>query len=303
MRNITLTNDEKLFILKNAPKVNDISNSELLSISESIYFIISKIERIKNLYSILSNNNDSCISIMNLPCDDVFSGIEESVAIGLTKFLGEVFQYREQNSGRLNGKLTPKPDFLGKNNTGEGDGYFGWHTDDSVFSKDYRTDWIQLFCVNNDAKTITRYAKLDNIIENLTEEDVSILSEDRFLFAMPFSFNCKTKKVSEPKPVLTKINDIYEVSYSEYNCFPVDNNDKKAINAIKNICKVANKVADEIVLSKGQAFIFDNNRGIHNRDKINGSRILYRTYIKRDLKALNAIKSSIDNTFSYLDII
>jgi hypothetical protein len=301
MKSIFLANDEKQFITEKVLAISNsvsITNLELLRHHGAIYSILSKNTRLVDLYSELITSGDVIFSIKNLPYDAIKLGFTESIIIGLTKFLGDVFQYKEQNENRLNAHLTPKINFLGKNNTGEGNGKFGWHTDDSIFSKKYRADWIQLFCLNNDSCTVTRYAKLDNILENLTEEDISILLDDRFLFGIPLSFNSKEKIFSHPKSILTKVNNIYEISYSEYNCFALNKKDKEAILVIHKICKIANRVAEEIVLSKGQVIVFDNNKGIHSRSLIKGNRSLYRTYIKNNLESFEN-KLSTDNTVSY----
>jgi len=278
------------------------SNSDLLCVSGDVYNMLSGIESIHTTYKELSEGRTNYISISNLPTSKDNPQVGEFIAIGLSKFLGVPFQYKEQNEGRLNGHLTPKEAFADKKDTGEGDGIFGWHTDDAIFEKELRTTWIQLYCECNDSKTITKIAVLSDIIDQLDNRDVDLLMEDRFVFIPPHSFHVTDETFLRCGKVLDLVGDTFEISYSSYNCFPQDKNDVEAKSVLKQIHKIADQISEEVTLAKGQALTFNNNRVIHCRNAVLGKRSLYRTYIRENLDVMNHAKASKSNIYSIYDL-
>jgi len=300
-----LRNKEKELLIGEILKfthIKNINNRQLLEKCNPINKVLCKIEGLTELYTIFKKGNHSFIIIDNLPITNTIPNVFQLIAIGLSKFLGEAFQYKEQNFGKLNGHLTPIEKFSGIENTGQGNGSFGWHSDDAILTKDLRTEWIQLLCEDNTANTVTQITLVDDIINKLTAKDIEILLEERFYFRSPHSFNLNSNSINRKGSILSLINGKYEINYSSYNCLPLDRLDKEAIFLIRKIAKIADEHAIDLMLKPGQAVIFNNNRVIHRRNKVSGNRSLYRTYIKKDLSSLHNVKGNKENIFSIFDL-
>jgi len=300
MENLLLTQTESNDIFSEVRRLpNQTDNISLLKESSNVLEILKKHESIVDAFERFINNQSPVLSICNLPAVNGYSYVTQLLAVGLTRFIGSPFQYKEQNQRKINAHLSPSPTFLGSDHTGEGDGEFGWHTDDAIFQRDYRCNWIQLFCENNDAKTITEIAALTDIMEQLTETETKILSKNNFVFGIPFSFRTDTFFKSSNRPVLYSETDHQEICYSSYNCHPSCPDDIQSLLALSRLNRIANNVSKQVVLTKGQVVIFNNNLVIHRRGKINGRRSIYRTYIRTSLDALNNIKRSNENLYSF----
>lgn len=231
-------------------------------------------------------------------CNDLADRINNLLLIGILASAGlEVFSYREQNAGQIAQNVIPIP---GKEDVDSSAGRvpLGWHTDDAVIQRNYRAEGIALLCVNNDAGSRTYFINVNDIIGRLGQRTVTILTEPRFRFATPESFNIFGGKLvySELRPILTpQQGSLYEVACAEYSTI-ASRTDKDALSALHRLrSTLADDGGTSQLLQPGDCFVFSNVRGLHSRDAIVGRRHLKRAYFRRNLDNLRALASADDN--------
>lgn len=297
MRKLVLTRNMKSKVFEYIVPAKRISNEELIEAAADLAQGLEQITELRELYYCLKNERLPCALIDGLPECGGNPMALEVLAIGMASLLGEPFQYAEQNGGKINAELTPKDAFRGQNNTGEGDGAFGWHTDDAVLAREFRAEWIQLFCIANSAAVATRVAMLDELVANLDNEAIDILSQSRFLFDVPKSFQLTRSAKPKERPVLSWYEATCEIAFSSYGC-RAQSGDDKSRQAIEKVSSTADAVVEDVMLQPGQILVFSNMAALHGRGAIStGHRLLYRTLVKRDLNALRQFSGSTGNVF------
>lgn len=241
-----------------------------------------------------SPSGPEAVVIRNLPVDDVIevespTPLGKLVSLGLVKFLGEPFQYTQQNGGEVVAALYPKPAFVGKANTGESNLQFADHTDDRPWAPEYSCEWIQLLGMVNDSNVATTYTAIAPVVAELPDATRQVLCEPRFVSKAPASFGFRMQLWTPPVPVLWK-NAVgqWEVGLPTYNCRPATDSDAEAAQALAVLKSllVLPRFRIPVVVGKGVALIFANNRGLHGRDGFEGRRLVLRTYISRSLEHL-----------------
>ena len=233
--------------------------------------------------------------ITGLPVDAVTEVTEPTplsdlVTLGLAKLFGEPFQYRQQNGGELIARLTPKPEYAGRANTGESNLTFNDHTDDRPWAPDYSVELILLVGVVNDVAAPTTFTPIDPIVAQLSREEIAVLSEPRFVSALPKSFGLGDA-LTPPLPVLWKsATGEVEVGLPTYSIRVADPADIVAQCALTRILEVvANPpVRHAVVVGRSAALVVRNNRGLHGRAGFDGRRLVLRCYIRESLANLQA---------------
>ena len=213
------------------------------------------------------------------------------LAMGFACTAGQPFQYSTQNDGRLVGVLRPKPELLGAANTGEGSGEFQAHSDDAIFAPIFSTEHIQLTGMVNDSGAATYYVPVDELVQRLASEILTVLRENRFVFKAPRSFNLGSEVLSAPSSILfTDDAGRTGIRLPTYNCAPARLDDAAAQRALAGICAQAEDPAirHRFVVGPGTALIFNNNRGLHSREAFQGARVVLRTYVRGSLDGLRA---------------
>lgn len=218
--------------------------------------------------------------------------INEKISLAFAHLLGSPFQYLQQNEGKLVAHISPRE---GYENTQSGLGrtHFGWHTDDSIFSLDHRTEWIQLMGVINEGLTETLLSPIDEIVAQLSTDVLCILMQNRFEVKMPTSFGFRHQIWSCSLPLIWRnTRGEYEVGVPTYHVRPSDQNDKEALTALNIFLSAIDACRYSAIIQPDTLFIFNNNRVLHGRAPVIGNRMILRTYIRRDLNALHKVTSN-----------
>jgi hypothetical protein len=221
----------------------------------------------------------------------------ELMSLSFAYILGEPFQYLQQNDARLVARVTPIEGFE-NTQSGSSRGNFGWHTDDRIFDRDFRTQWIQLMGIHNPGHSHTLIAPIDEIIQRLPQNILKILMEERFEVKMPTSFGFKKQIWSQPISIIS-INTMneYEVGVPTYHVRPINHLDNATQDALNVFINTIESCRYEVTLSSDNLLIFNNNRVLHGRSPIPGDRLILRTYVRSDLNALQSVSSSNGNIF------
>lgn len=249
---------------------------------------------------LLKNDAPCSILISGLP---VITGkterqvINEKMSLAFAHLLGFPFQYLQQNEGKLVAEITPREGYE-NTQSGLGRAHFGWHTDDSIFSINHRTEWIQLLGVINEGLTETLISPIDDIVKQLPNEALRILMENRFEVKMPTSFGFRHQIWSYPLPLIWKNEQgQYEVGVPTYHVRISDQNDQPAHAALQALFSAIDICRYSVIIQAGTLFIFNNNRVLHGRTPVIGDRMVLRTYIRRDLNALREITGNHTSVF------
>lgn len=246
----------------------------------------------------------------NAPCSVLISGlpvipnlterlhVNEKMSLAFAHLLGLPFQYTQQNNGKLVAHISPRE---GYENTQSGLGrtHFGWHTDDSIFSLNHRTEWIQLLGVVNEGLTETLLSPIDDIVRRLSTDVLHILMQNRFEVKMPTSFGFRHQIWSHSLPLIWRnTRGEYEVGVPTYHVRPTDQNDREAMTALTVFLSAIDACRYSAIIQPDTLFIFNNNRVLHGRAPVIGNRMILRTYIRRDL---NALREATNNEASIFD--
>ena len=216
---------------------------------------------------------------------DVLSG--QITALRLACELGMPFQYLQQNEGEVVARIYPKKGFE-QTNSGYNMKALGWHTDDSILTREFRAHWIALFGFSNPHDVPTYISRLDKILNVLSLQYIKILSQPLYCLKMPTSFgNQDIWSAPTPLMYLQQNTDLMEIAVATYHAQPADVNNKKAKEALNALICAAEHVKEEIILKPGDWIIFNNNRVLHSRGEIqHQERLIFRTYIRPNLHAL-----------------
>ncbi|HMO63688.1 MAG TPA: TauD/TfdA family dioxygenase, partial [Verrucomicrobiota bacterium] len=108
-----------------------------------------------------------------------------------------------------------------------------------------------------------------------------------------------------PVPVLWRAAGEWEVGLPTYNCRPADAADTVAAEALAALKRLLGeeRFRVPVVVEKGVALIFANNRGLHGRAGYEGERLLLRTYIRRSLDTLRAKSGEPGPVFDAWDLL
>jgi len=252
---------------------------------------------IKNL---LGNNAPCSLLISGLPVISNLTErlhINEKMSLAFAHLLGLPFQYLQQNEGKLVARISPHKDYE-NTQSGLSRAHFGWHTDDSIFSLNHRTEWIQLLGVINEGLTETLLSPIDDVVTQLSADVLHILMQHRFEVKMPTSFGFRHQIWSHPLPLIWRNEqDQCEVGVPTYHVRPSDQNDKEALTALNVFLAAIDACCYSVIIQPDTLFIFNNNRVLHGRTPVIGHRMILRTYIRRNLNALREITGNSTSIF------
>lgn len=270
------------------------------ALREHIESMLPEVSVIKELRKV---DGPPGVVIEGLPTDRVGNNtaIAAVVSVAICLSLGEAFQYRSQNGGKIIAELKPAIG-AAKNSNASGD-HFGAHTDDAIVHESLRCHYIALYGVVNVASAQTGFAFVHDICHELCPEMVSLLMEPQYQFRCPASFGLGDDQWSEPKPVLwwNRAGELC-VQIPTYNTRVLANSigHQQALDAF---VEQIDPVTQWVTIEPGTALVFRNDRGLHQRSKIEGDRLVLRTYWRSDLRRLRERSGSNGNVFDLKNLL
>jgi hypothetical protein len=224
------------------------------------------------------------ILIRNLPVDDTTeeTPVADAVSLAVGSILGLPFQYVPgPDDDRLVARLEPKPHLQGVKDTGQSNEDFAPHCDWSAVAPTFSPAWLILLGVMNEARSWTGLVPIEPILARLSPETVKILKEPRFVVQVPKNVSTRLQLLSTPRPVLWDESGLTHVALPTYWIQPASGpDDKMAQAALGEIIRLVNdpQTTMRLVIQKGDALIFRNHRALHSRGKVDGRRLVLRTY-------------------------
>lgn len=122
---------------------------------------------------------------------------------------------------------------------------------------------LSLFCARNPQNIPTNIVRLDDILNLLNYNDISLLSDNVFEVKRPDSFEEQNVKVKN-LPVLNFYQGKYYSRFDSHNIFTSSKEHQYALDKFRNIAN-NNTFTSQLVLRQGQCIIFNNQRVLHAR--------------------------------------
>jgi hypothetical protein len=157
-----------------------------------------------------------------------------------------------------------------------------------------RPDFVTLYCVRAPKNPpSTHLVLIDDILPQLTDDEIALLREPRFTVRVVDSFLAGGAKALElPISIISGSARTPSVRWHE----TLRGNDESATNVLERFSEAAKNAIREVRLQEGDLLAFANDRCLHGRDRfdvrLDGSdRWLLRTYVRRDLAAIRPFLS------------
>ena len=299
----TLLSNTSKSLLENAvySLVNDLPgmpvNRQLTLARKAMTHLMSVCPELKYPLDKLHQNELDALFLEGLP---IFTGPNAKCCYAVTSLMvgsviGTAYQFEQQHEGALVAALAPEAG--SKENTNTTPEHFGWHTDDAAFLDVFRVQHISLTGEINECGAQTGFAPISDLMSQLTRAQVALLSKPIFLFKTPISFAGidDLNQFSEPKSVFYQMNSGKTgIQTPTYGTKVIDGSLKEAADeALRALIQAADEVAKWVVVREGSYLIFNNERGLHARKKIEGGRrCVHRVYWTRNIETLREATST-----------
>ena len=205
------------------------------------------------------------------------------------------FGYVEENNSALIHQITPAAGH-GREVSSAGVAALGFHSDLAILRAPYRPHFLFLAGLRNEASTPTLIAELDDAVAALHQRGPSLvetLREPRFRLESPPLLQLWGGKSlrSEPRPLIAPGPLGRDVIAANLNSALAT--DPEAQVALLAFQEVLPEVTRPIVISPGEALLFNNERCLHGRPAIQrGQRWLQRLYCRDSLRELRQATGS-----------
>lgn len=205
------------------------------------------------------------------------------------EYMGHMVSYEAEGDGYLFQDMVPNKE-LSKTQTSLGSNVeLELHTE-QAFS-DYRPDYLSLACIKGDTNAYTFFLHVNQIIEQMTDEEICYLENKNWKIGvdMSFALNGCDFAARGPLSILKYNGQHYDLVFDQ--------------DLLMAETKTANKIIDEIVnvyyncrngyvLQPGEILILDNHKVVHGRSvfqpRFDGNdRFIVRSFIMNDLKKIH----------------
>lgn len=194
--------------------------------------------------------------------------------------VGTPFGIAEENAALFQ-LIMPKEGAAANTNAALGE--FKPHTDNAACSEYSRPEWISLTCSHNEAHAETGLVSAELLFNSLSPELRKVSLQSRFKHVVPPSFGAECSGSSEPRPLFWEKADGIFCAMTTYRTSAYNLNDHIAEKVISAIEEIAMREASWIDLQPGDFLFFRNDKSLHARRAINGTRKLLRAYWRKSL--------------------
>jgi L-asparagine oxygenase len=199
------------------------------------------------------------------------------------KNLGVPVGYKQEQNGRLIQNVVPNPKTEYSQISSSSKTTLALHTETAFHP--YKPDYIMLLCLRGDPKAFTTYAQLQDILPELDDICIALLSQPLFETSIDESFRSK----GEPDTVVT--TTILGIKDGRptmcYDKSVMRGTTVASQDALEEFGRAVEKHTKEIALVRGDLLIIDNSNTVHGRKPFQASydgtdrwvqRLLVRSY-------------------------
>ncbi len=199
---------------------------------------------------------------------------------------GPVFTFAEQYGGALVHDVRPVAGHE-QERSSRGRAVLQLHTDDAFLLAEARPEFMALLGVQNPGAVPTQLVRIDDVAAALPADAIDVLSQPRFTFARPASFDMDAGAQQPMRPILSAGGSGLEVAYATRTEVgaPGDGDAHRCLNRFREAVDAAPRRAVE--LAPGEILVFSNLRCLHGRREVLAERWLKRVYLRRDRSVLD----------------
>lgn len=317
---IILTEEEKKIFIELSKPLIDISPSKEIDLYLSLAkYASSKIPiRIKKiLYEFRRKGTENgTLLFKNIPFDkNIKTPDNNSFHIGentilsriqaiINEYIGEMVGYESEGYGRLFQDMVPNKNLSNSQTSLGSKVELELHTE-QAFSE-LRPDFLSLACLKGDSSAKTYYFHIDQIVRQMTNDEIDYLKKERWMIGVDESFvmNGCSSNLRGPLSIFTEKNDNYQLVFDQD--LMIGNTDEATI-LLNKIIDLYYLYRKEVILNSGEILLLDNKKVVHGRSvfspKFDGNdRFIIRSFVIKHLdKILNKTsknKRTISSKFS-----
>jgi hypothetical protein len=230
--------------------------------------------------------------IRNLPVDTLSSDwdvgpsdLTDAILVGITHAIGmRHFGYPEEKDGAILQDVHPLPGWEATlSNAGRIK--FNLHVESPFLPRAARPEAAALIALNNEARTATRIAIVEEVNAKLSPELIEILRQPLFSYRHDESFSLNGYTLHTARSSFLKLVDGFE----ESRCaIFAQAHSQEADVAVAAWMEAAEAMAIDVILEPGDILVFNNYRCAHGRGAVEGKRWLKRVYGSRICNLANA---------------
>jgi len=175
---------------------------------------------------------------------------------------GTLVGYAQEQNGELVHNVMPIPQQALNQISSSSEVALALHTE--LAFHPYKPDYVVLLCLRGDPAALTTYAILTELLEELSDETISVLHQQWYTTTIDLSFilnGATDRKI--PTSVLNTIDGITTLTYDEALIKPIN---KLADTALAELKTAINKCTHSVALEKGDMLILRNKTVIHGRN-------------------------------------
>ena len=294
---IILTKEERNVFLSLVDPLHNISPTREMDLYMHLVKNASKEipYRIKKILDNFKENKypQGVLLFKNIPVDDDIKTphdntfhIGENTIISkiqaiINTYIGEMVSYETEGDGRLFQDMVPNKK-LAQTQTSLGSKVeLELHTE-QAFS-DYRPDYLSLACLKGDSQAKTYYLHITDVLKKMQKDDIYYLQKKCWHIGVDASFvmNGCNDELRGPISIIEEHKNDYNFVFDQDLMFGVTD---QATNLMNNIIEIYYNYRHDIILSKGDLLILDNNKVVHGRSnfspKFDGNdRFVIRSFI------------------------
>lgn len=223
------------------------------------------------------------------------------LAITVATFL-ESLSYQQERGDALVHEIAPHPAHV-QAPYSLSSASLGLHTDKPFLKRPYQPEVLMMLALNNASQTPTLVAPLSYalpVLQQFSPASLDFLQSPCFRIPIPYSFKLSTGKMnvySEPRPLITLgPYGQLEIAVNLSTVRPISRNARIALSILQSALE---QVAQPIVLQPGMMLMFNNQRCMHGRTAIQGSRWLQRLYGRWSLDAIRRATGARSDQFVF----
>ncbi len=223
--------------------------------------------------------------------------VSEAVITGLLAGGAEMLAFVNEKDGSPIHEVTPIPG-MERVQSNAGRVRFGFHSDNAFLPPHFRQQGILLYGLCNQ-DTATTVVTAEQILEAAPAELAAELARAAFLHACPASYSFGSEVVrSGPYPILYRDQQgVARVSAASSSIEPVDAAAGEALLQFRDLLERLEPA--RVVVRRGTALLFKDDRVLHGRDEVSGPRWLQRAYFTDSLEALRQATGSDARAFAF----
>lgn len=194
--------------------------------------------------------------------DDSSTPVATENLINIAGFYGHPISYRQEQGGRLIQNILPVHKTENQQISTSSKVELYLHTETAFHP--YKPSYVILMCLRGDGAAMTTYSLLDDILGELSDEQISVLRTRMFTTSLDDSF----RMMGEPDftlDIAPLTSDEFGNSVFTFDWALMKGKSEDAQRALSAAKEAISKTTREIALETGDVMVIDNRVSVHGR--------------------------------------